>query len=140
MTFASPSRSTELPHRLGGSSETAAETVDRDDCPDCLDHAERPRSGKEAVQARERAAAGEGENKRGVPTLERVHDHHEGEGADAERGEQRPQSAMDRSRIPTVDRSGRQVSRKTSPKTTRPISIASGSEIGEPAISGCSRR
>src|SRR6266704_2195116 len=52
-------------------------TPHRDDRPDRLDHAERPRPGQEAVGRRGQAAGREGQDERRVPPLQRVHHHHE---------------------------------------------------------------
>src|SRR5438034_174379 len=63
--------------------------VDGDPSPDQFDHAERPRSGKEPVRAREHAAEREREDEPGVPRLQRVHEHHERDRACSECGEHR---------------------------------------------------
>ena len=54
---------------------------ERDQRPDCLDHAERPRPRQEPVAARQRAADREREHEAAVARLERVHAHHERDGA-----------------------------------------------------------
>lgn len=57
-----------------------------DDSPYGLDDPKWPGAGKEPVCARRRTAEGEGEDECAVPTLKRVHDHHEGDGAGSEGG------------------------------------------------------
>ena len=61
--------------------------IERDQCPDRLDHTEWPCPGEEAVGAREGAAASEGEDKSSVAPLQGVHHHHERERGGAEDGE-----------------------------------------------------
>lgn len=75
-----------------------SETAQSHGRPYCLDYAERPRPRKEPVEARKRAPAGEREHEAAVAALQRVHEHHEGKGAYAERGEQRPLSLTARLR------------------------------------------
>src|SRR5262249_7340821 len=54
--------------------------------PDELDDSERPGAGEEAVGAREDTAEREAEDVAPTATFERVHDHHERDGADAVEG------------------------------------------------------
>ena len=73
-----------LPRRRGLVAPTPTQVaLERDRGPDRLDHPERPRTGQEAVAARQHAAGGEGQDEAPAPTLEGVHRHHEREGNDA---------------------------------------------------------
>ena len=61
--------------------------MSRDACPDGFDHTERPSARKKAVDTRKRAPAGERKHEAAVPTLQRIHEHHEAERARTEDGE-----------------------------------------------------
>jgi hypothetical protein len=52
-------------------------TVECDGCPDNFENAERPRSGKEPISARQEAATSERKQKASMTSLQRVHEHHE---------------------------------------------------------------
>ena len=68
--------------RAGGVTSVTAEC---DGCPDNFDNAERPRSGKEPISARQEAATRE-RKKASMTSLQRVHEHHELTGCRAETG------------------------------------------------------
>lgn len=58
-----------------------------DQGPQCLDRPEGPGAGKEAISARQCAAAREGEDEARIPSFKRVHRHHEYDCASAKESE-----------------------------------------------------
>ena len=67
-----------------GDPSTAPPASQRDDRPDKLDDAERPRPAQETVRTRQQTPGGKGEYESGPSVLQCVHGHHEGESRDSE--------------------------------------------------------
>ena len=76
------------PRPLASPRRPSSEALKGDHAPDRFHDAKGPSSSEKAVDAREEAAEGKGQDEWPAAALERVHDHHEAKGQDAIDGDE----------------------------------------------------